>query len=415
MNNNNQVAIPHILKSLYPISQLGDPYQDSLLNKAAMEKISSGHIVHALPDREWLSFLIEGKLQIQNDKDVIETIEAGTPRSRMPIFRLHSDRLSATSRSKSLLLRINKKGFEALLEQGQIQNNEGEEEIVIGENKGIEESLVDSLYKAYTSSTLDLPSLPDVALKIHRAIDNPDISVRDIAKLVHTDPTLSAKIVQTANSAAYRASRPIETVRDATARLGLRAAQSIAMSLSIKKLFIANSSLIHSLLQEFYHHSLVVGSLCYVIAKKTGKLNPEKAMLAGLIHDIGIVPIMVVAKKKGLSLGDEQRFRTAVAELRGIAGNIALSSLGFDQEMITVAEQAEEWYRDPAPEPDYCDIVIIAQLHSYLGTPMMKKLPQIDKIPAYHKLQPGEFDPVTGLHILQDGKSVAQSLQALLG
>ena len=116
MNNNPQITIPHILKSLHPISQLENPYHDSMLGKAVQEKASSGHIIHAQPDREWLSYLIEGELQIQNGNDVLETIEAGTPRSRMPIFRLHSDSISATSQTNSQILRINRKSFEALLE-----------------------------------------------------------------------------------------------------------------------------------------------------------------------------------------------------------------------------------------------------------------------------------------------------------
>ena len=417
MNNIEHMTIPRILKALYPISRLEDPYQEKLLGKTTLEHVSAGHTLHAEPEKEWFTYLVSGELDIQTGRSVRENIMAGAPRCRMPLFKTHTAEISARSRTKSTLLRIGKKDFLELTGNniGTVSEERDNKEIFAGDSQKSDKELIDILYHDHLNASLHLPSLPDVALKIHRAMDNPDLTVRDIAKLVLADPALSAKMVQAANSSVYSVSPRVETVLDAITRLGLNAAQNMALNLSIEKLFNANSSVVHNLLQEFYQHSLVIGSLSYVIAKDSTGLNPQKALLAGLIHDIGIVPILAAVKKSGVSLVDEKQLRDTIKEHRAIAGNMAINSLGLGQEMITVAEEAEEWYRDPSPEPDYCDVVLLAQLYSQLGTPMMKNLPRIDTIPAYHKLQSGDFDPEKGLTILNNGKNVAQALQSLIG
>ena len=73
-----------------------------------------------------------------------------------------------------------------------------------------------------------------------------------------------------------------------------------------------------------------------------------------------------------------------------------------------------EWLRDSGKPADYADIVIVAQLHSYLGTPEMENLPHIDATPAYRKLGLGEFDPQTGLAVLRAANNVSSAIRELL-
>jgi HD-like signal output (HDOD) protein len=104
---------------------------------------------------------------------------------------------------------------------------------------------------------------------------------------------------------------------------------------------------------------------------------------------------------------------SAITHLRAPAGRLALTHLNFDQEMITVAMEAEEWMRD-VPQADYCDIVVVAQLHDALTESARHGIPRLDETPVFARLGLGEFDPQTGLKVLREGKAIAEAVQQML-
>ena len=167
-------------------------------------------------------------------------------------------------------------------------------------------------------------------------------------------------------------------------------------------------------MQALYTHSSLVASLSYVLARHSAGFNAERALLIGLLHDIGIIPILAFADRHANLMHDEAELDRTIGRLRALTSHLVLSRLGFDPEIITAAEEAEEWLRDPQPEPDYGDLIVVAQLHSYLGTPQMANLPRIDETPAYRKLDLGEFDPKQGLRILQEADSVTAAIRQTL-
>ena len=83
--------------------------------------------------------------------------------------------------------------------------------------------------------------------------------------------------------------------------------------------------------------------------------------------------------------------------------------------MVEVAEEAENWMRDSVDGPDYADLVTIAQLHCFIGTPRMHELPMLDQVPAFHKLSLGEFTPEQSLDILTKASERLAEIEALLG
>jgi len=236
-----------------------------------------------------------------------------------------------------------------------------------------------------------------------------------VAKMVLADPALSARLIHVANSAAYRRDVPVTTVYQAVTRLGLEAAQNIAMSLAVKQLFRAESPLLQQRMQALYDHSTQVASIAYVLARQNRNFNPERALLAGLLHDIGVIPILSFAEQHRTLTFDASELERTIARLRGLSGHLVLSRLGFEEDLVTAAEEAEHWLRDDRPAADYADIIIVAQLHNYLGTPQMQDLPRIDQTPAYRKLGLGDFDPQQGLAIVREAGTLSSAIRQLLG
>ena len=82
--------------------------------------------------------------------------------------------------------------------------------------------------------------------------------------------------------------------------------------------------------------------------------------------------------------------------------------------MALIPLECTDWYRDPGPRPDYCDIVLIALLHSYCTRKQTRNLPRMDSVPAFRKLNLGEVGPELTLQILDEAKASIEGLQHTL-
>jgi HD-like signal output (HDOD) protein len=269
-------------------------------------------------------------------------------------------------------------------------------------------------YQALKENQLVLPTLPDISLKIRRAINDPKANNSKIAKVVQMDPVITARLVQIANSPLYRGRRRIESCPEALTRLGLKVAQHLITSFALKTVFKARTRAMQKRMLELWQHSSYVAAICAVLAHKTPGFDPDRAMLAGLVHDIGAVPVLTFADSHLELMEDPQDLIQAVATLRGPVGAAIMRKWHFPEDFATVAQEAENWFRDQTTEPDYVDLVLVSQLHSFIGTPQVHHYPRIAEIPAYRKLLAGRLDISTSLNILELAKEEIWQIQNLL-
>jgi len=269
-------------------------------------------------------------------------------------------------------------------------------------------------YKYMQSDKLSLPTIPDVSIKIRRAINEPRANSSKIARVVQIDPSITARLIKISNSPLYRGRRKIESCPEAITRLGLKAAQDIVTVFALKAVFNAKSALIRRKMQDLWSHSSHVAAISAVLAHKTPGFDPDRAMLAGLIHDIGIVPILAYADRQPDILAAPGDLSEAVRELRGQIGTQIVRKWDFPSDFEDVINYAEDWYRDAGPEPTYSDIVMISQLHSFIGKVDVKKMPKMDELPAYKKLAAGQLDADLSINILDQVKDEIEHIRAML-
>jgi HD-like signal output (HDOD) protein len=269
-------------------------------------------------------------------------------------------------------------------------------------------------YRYMQSEELDLPTIPDVAHKIRKAINSNNANSNTISRIVQTDPSITAKLIKISNSPLYRGRRKIESCPEALTRLGLKTAQDIITAISMKAIFAAKSPTIKRQMTELWTHSSYVAAISAVFAHKTPGFDPDRAMLAGLIHDIGIVPILAHADNHPQIISNPKDLADTIKQLRSEIGVQIIRKWDFPRDFEDVVNHAENWYRDTNPEPDYADIVVIAQLHSYIGKIDIKKMPKLDQLPAYRKLLTGNLDMDASINILDLAKDEIQQIQQML-
>lgn len=281
-------------------------------------------------------------------------------------------------------------------------------------NKLAQNRLYLDCYNYMNSDKLALPTIPDVAVKIRRAINEPNANSNKIARVVQTDPSITARLIQIANSPLYRGRRKIESCPEALTRLGLKVSQELITAIALKSVFNARSGLIKRKMQELWSHSSHVAAISAVLAHKTPGFDPDRAMLAGLIHDIGIVPILAYADRQPDILTSPSDLSETVRALRAEIGLQIVRKWDFPTDFEDVITFAESWYRDSGTQATYADIVMVSQLHSFIGKVDIKKMPKMDELPAYKKLAAGNLDADVSINILDQVKDEIEQVRSML-
>lgn len=240
------------------------------------------------------------------------------------------------------------------------------------------------LCKAVETDQIKLPTLPDVALKIRQAVEQDNQSAESIATLISQDAALAARLLQLANSPLYRARNEIDSLQLAITRLGIRIVKDLVVMLAIKQAFSASNSAIEKQFRKVWHTSIDVAAVCRVLAKTQSGLNSEQAVLAGLIHNIGMLPIIELAEREPALFAEPHSLFDISNEIQGNLGEKILSFWNFPQYMIEVVSQWKNFNRQHEDHADYVDIVQAAILHSKhkpSGTPDdWSTVPAIEKL-----------------------------------
>lgn len=154
---------------------------------------------------------------------------------------------------------------------------------------------------------LVFPTNVEVGLRIKRAIDDPDCSIDQAAKLIQSEPLVAARVVAVANSIAYnRSGREISDVRQAVSRLGFRTLRSITMSVIVKQMSgQAANPVLKELAYKLWEHTAHVAALSHVIARRVTFVDPDTALFSGILHEVaGFYLIARAAAQPELLSGD---------------------------------------------------------------------------------------------------------------
>jgi HD-like signal output (HDOD) protein len=261
------------------------------------------------------------------------------------------------------------------------------------------------------NNRLKLPTLPQVALKITDTIDNPKSTAKDVTRIVATDAALSARLIQVANSAMYRTNTPVEDVQNAVTRLGMKQVRNIASSLLIRQLFHTKYAGLKKRLELLWSHSAHVAAICTVFAKKHKELKPDEAMLAGLVCAIGHLPIMSYAEKFPTIANDDKVLNDITQKIGPTLGKAMLKAWKFPAPIVTVVAEHEDLSRDHEGPPDLCDLVSVANLHTYIGTTHPLAHVNWADVPALKKLG---LTPEESIEAMKSARDEITELKNLL-
>ena len=236
------------------------------------------------------------------------------------------------------------------------------------------------------ANRLVLPALPDVALKVHDAISNGDTSAQELARIIATDPAISARLIQVVNSPLYRGSNQIKNIQMAVTRLGNNTIRTLIISLVMRQIFKPASALLERYFRNIWEQGVNVSGISRALAAFVPNLNADEAMLAGLIHQIGKLPILTLVEKIPEFRDSPSRLEKLLEQAHPHVGKIIMDTWNFPEELKLVASEYKDFQREHDGLADYVDLVQVAFLQNIAGTDHPACRLDWSSIPAFSKL-----------------------------
>ena len=266
------------------------------------------------------------------------------------------------------------------------------------------------LIQAIDNDDLVLPTLPEVALKVREAAEDPNIGTPQLSKVIGNDAALTARIIKVVNSPLLRTSKEITDLSMAINRLGINYTCNLATGLAMEQMFQATSDVVDRKMREVWNKSTEIAGICHVLCKQFTRLLPDQATLAGLVHMIGALPILTYAEDHNELLSDSISLNHVIEQIHPIIGDKILRTWEFPEQIAMVPSQYLDFSRDSA-KVDYVDIVQVATLQSYIGTEHPYTKLDWSQIPAFAKLG---LDPSKDIHEDEDLNAAMEAAMSML-
>ncbi|MDP2902031.1 MAG: HDOD domain-containing protein [Methylovulum sp.] len=342
-------------------------------------------------------YLLKGVITLSDNAGNTYEIKDGTAKSRFPLSSGSKHTTTAEAASDVSILRVSQNIMSTKTDPSAHLS------LLVIPDKLANNALLHTFADHYANEKLEIPSLPDVAIKLRNAIQQ-DVGISEAAKIIQMDPVMSAKLIELANCPLYVCATPAKSCFEAINRIGLNATRNLVISLSIHHVFKSHSPRIKKTLDNIWKQSIYISTLCFVLAKITKQANPEEALLAGLICDLGAIPFLHFADNLPKDYFTDTDLIGALACVKGPIGYKILTEWGFSDEFVKIPIYSDDWYQDTSKTLSLTDIVVLSRLHSEIGKPDMVNLPVVTSIPAASKLKDYSLSPELSLNLLHNAK-----------
>lgn len=394
------------LKKLIPIGQLAD---SKLLNlKIQLSQYKPGSIIFNRGETSTsLSYIIKGHCFLEANNGSGYEVDTSTFKALYPLSGDSLHQCTAIAKSDVSVIHFPHNTSQETSKQR--RNPLLHEEDIPDHLK--DDPFFNSFSQNFKRGTLTIPSLPDVAIKLRSALQK-NIGVHEAVQIINLDPVISSKLIKIVNSPVYKPITAISSCHDAVNRLGLTTTRNLVTSISMQNLFKSKNKELNNMVRMLWKRSIQVSSIAQTLAIQTKKVIPDEALLAGLVHNIGAIPIIIYAD----SLGDQfskQQITPTIKALQGIMGSVILNKWDFPETLLDIPSKTENWYYSNGENLDINDIILLAKFHSYMGSEQMQNLPPLHTLPAFQKLGDNTLTPDMSLQTLHDAKQQISEAMSL--
>lgn len=322
--------------------------------------------------------LLQGDVELKSRDGSAQKVRGGSDSARMPLARLRPRRFQVRALTPVRYLKVSDQLVKATLTplasvaEPTTSLDAGDYEVTELLQGEIDEAqdLFVEFSAAVHRDDIPLPSLPSIATRVRAAV-SAECGTRELASIVNGDAAIATKIVRAANGPLYRSDSQTTTVGEAISRLGVNTTQQLVMSFVLKEIFSTTVAPLKAKMRAVWTHTQAMAVGAFVLSREFRVLEPERALLAGLLHDIGAVALIAYAERFPRVWEDSVTLDRVLRSLQGEVGSMVLARWNFESEWVRLALEVDMWQRK-CPTPDYCGLL---QIVHFCHRPTMPEQP----------------------------------------
>jgi HD-like signal output (HDOD) protein len=225
-------------------------------------------------------------------------------------------------------------------------------------------AFVQALAAELSKGKVELPSFPDIALRVRQVLADENVSQDKVVRVVGSEPALAARLMQIANSAALNFSgKTITELRTAISRMGFNMVRSAAIAFAMSQLKKQDALKgLEKPLEDLWKRSAAVAAMSHAVARRYSKVNPDTALLAGLLHGIGQLYILTRSAQHPGLFANQAAYTAIVRDWHSAIAKALLENWQMAEEVIEAVSDFEDLERTHAGPVDLTDVVTVGSL-----------------------------------------------------
>jgi HD-like signal output (HDOD) protein len=253
--------------------------------------------------------------------------------------------------------------------------------------------------------SLELPSFPEVALRVRKALGHADISIDQVVRMVSAEPSLAVRLLQLANSVALNPnSQRITTLRVAITRIGFNLARSATIAFAMSQMRRAEAWRgLERRFRELWDESAALAAVAHALASRVPGMLADQAMLAGMLTSVGKLFVLTRLSRFPLLLNSPEHHFEMQRRWQGPVARAILSHWDMSPEIVAAACEFERAAQKGEGAPDIGDVLFVAK-HLAVG-------PDVLRSPASRRLR---LDAGRYAELIDGSREEIDSLKAAL-
>ncbi len=210
--------------------------------------------------------------------------------------------------------------------------------------------MLEDIARELSSDSVVFPTCFDVALRLRKELQNPDLSIPRMAKVVALEPLVATRLMQLAGSVLHSPDgTPARDLQVAINRLGVELVRTTALAIAMSQLLRSKeTALFGDFAKALWGHSIGVAAAARLLAQTFTRINPDQALLAGLVHDLGAFYMLYRAAQYEELRMRPETVKYLMLQWHESIGVSLLSALGLPEQIVNAVVDHDQ----PRPLPD---------------------------------------------------------------
>ena len=396
---------PGTLKPFFPFAQLPPEYVIITANFASLVSVEDGEpVIERNSEDPNDYFLVDGELASEDIYGTEILIRGGTHEAWQPLPQLRPSVYCIKGRGAATLIKVPREVIRRMCAEAPEKDLVVEDDITLDITQTRE--FFNDFKEELQMNRVRLPSLRPSATRVHKLLAAGKVGEADLIAAVSMDPAITAKLLKMANSSLFNHQETVQSVQGIVQRLGTFSTREIAACFAFRDVYKNSPPELVSRLEDQVTEARRVSAMAAAIAEISDDVDPSVAALAGLLHNIGVLPIFSYSMHNVAYAMNPKLVDRAIRKISRQAGMLLAKKWRFSDEIIQSIEHSMDWSYESGDRPNLMNIVLTARYHYSLSRSGLKSIPKPRDVPSIAAATRGKFDEKLSLKIISRAKEL---------